>query len=95
MHFRLPGAPAGRGRPGEGRRRYPPLLGVSSARLRARGLGLSRKPDASGGTYSSRVNMIAPEISDFSGRIPNSSPICKVSIYDRYSNILEGAYSGK
>ena len=31
----------------------------------------------------------------FFGRIPNSSSIRKVPLYDRYSNFLEGAYSGK
>ena len=39
--------------------------------------------------------MTAPENFRFSERITNSISIRKVPIYDRYSHILEGAYSGK
>ena len=47
-------------------------------------------------TPSPRVNMIAPEIFRFFGRIPNSSSICKgLPIYEPYGNISERAYSGK
>ncbi len=56
---------------------YPTASGVSTVRSRASGLGLSRKPDTSGGTSSSRVIMIAPENFRFFGRITNPNSICK------------------
>ena len=35
------------------------------------------------------------DIFDFSGGFPTQTPFAKVPIYDRYSNILEGADNGK
>jgi hypothetical protein len=89
------GAPAGRGSARRRATALPTASGVSSSRSRARGLGLSRKPDASGATSPSLGIMTAPEIFRFFGRIPNSSSICKVQIYERYRKISERAYSGK
>jgi hypothetical protein len=53
--------------------------GVGTVRSRTSDLGLSRKPDASGGTPSSRVIMISPEIFQFSEKITNPNSICKGS----------------
>jgi hypothetical protein len=70
--------------------RYPQVnaycLFVSTARPFTSGLGLRRKPDTSGGTPSSRVIMIAPEIFQFFEKIPIQIPFAKAF---QYTNDME------
>jgi hypothetical protein len=53
---------------------------------------LSRKPDTSGGTPSSRVIMIAPEIFFFPERFPIQTPFAKAF---RYTNHMEKLTKGR
>jgi hypothetical protein len=63
---------------------------ASTARSRTFGLGLSLKPDISGGTSSSWVIMIGPEIFNFSGGFPIQTLFTRVPIYERYAKFAEG-----
>ena len=59
------------------------------------GLGLSRKPDTSGRDSILPGHYDRPGNFSIFRRIPNSSPICKGSVYERYGKISGRAYSGK
>ena len=90
------GAPGERSRPGEVRRHpgadflMTAISGVSTVRSRTYGIGLNHKPRAK--TPSLRVNMIATETFNFSGKLPIQTPFAKAF---QYMNQMERLAEGR